>query len=783
MHNVATRISSHAILSVRHFAAVGVLLAWLSTSANAGELDGVQFVDDLEQSLQKQSASTQGSAYARPNGSNRSPALRPSPTKRNAPRYLPNLGSEPQASTSPNEKPKSWRSKFSFKNPLAKLWGGPTNDSPSAPSANQTATNNPSVRSSTGYLNPVYQKRNASSSPSLSEQAPNVQQVAQNRPTNRGGIQTRSTAPNDRPRGLFSLGQKNTAQATSEREQEAQPVAPSPKGQLAQKNSDAPRWTGQSSLSLATKTPKEPSFNGDQGFAMISDRDDLPTMKTKPRAASNFSRGPNNSSRVAVSPSKRDLQKLRDLQRIPEVVGPPRRPPSVSAAEPTQTADNRATQAAPVQVAAATPPLPTGSAPQAIVNRHVTPASRNYATRIPSGPLPVGRPIRPANATDQQMRSQSIVPLGVSVADRARPAKRPTHLATAMNPAAVRPSAPVPSTPRTEQVSEPTPKGVELLAKANRMSQAASSEEEYTAIIQTCRQVLAIDSSPTAVKYSKQLASWALNRRGELKADEGRTTEASIDYEDALRFDPKRWRAIHNRGVMAAHAGRYADAFDDFNQTLKINPNFAKAYSNRATLYAEAGQLAKARADYQRAIRNDPDLAVAHKGCGRVCHKLGELDSALQHFDAAALLAPADAKIVNLRGDLLTDMGRYRNAAANYRQAIELDNQLASAYRNLAWLQATCPDKECRDTQLALANAERAIALNPKPNDLDYDTLGAAQAASGDFELAKASVDRALELAKESDKANYLWRRGLYEQGQPYVTEPASDIQQASYAN
>lgn len=348
------------------------------------------------------------------------------------------------------------------------------------------------------------------------------------------------------------------------------------------------------------------------------------------------------------------------------------------------------------------------------------------------------------------------------------------------NAPAAMPANPV--APPTSKDIEPSAKAVELLSQANQLSTSADSEDELSEVVQLCRHVLAIDRSAVAVDYSRNLASWALNRRGELRHEQGRTKEALLDFEDSLKLSPERYRAIHNRGVLAAQAGRYADAFDDFNRTIQIEPGFAKAYSNRGTLYVQAGDLQKASDDYLKAISLDPDLAVAHKGRGRVCHLLGQFELALQHLDAATRLSPNDAHIVCQRGDLLMDMGRYRAAMVDYQQTVALDDTLVLGYRNLAWLEATCPDRECRNAQLAIEHAERAMELSDEPGDLEYDTLAAAHAAAGHFDKAVGLMHECLALAADDDKANYQWRRQLYEQGQPYVTEPASDIQQASYA-
>lgn len=333
-----------------------------------------------------------------------------------------------------------------------------------------------------------------------------------------------------------------------------------------------------------------------------------------------------------------------------------------------------------------------------------------------------------------------------------------------------------------EQAKQCSERAAALLAEAHYLARDAQSEEEFTRVVQQCRHVLAIDESEVAVQYSNELASWALNKRGELKADLGMMKEAMVDFNDAVTKDAGQWRAVHNRGVLMAQSGDFSQAFDAFNKTIELNPKFAKAHSNRASLYVQAGEFETALSDYKRAISLDPDLIIAHKGRGRVCHVLGRLEEALQHFEAAALLSPEDAGIATCRADLLVDMGRYAQAAAGYVRAIDLDPQDPIAHRNLAWLQATCPDRSYQDGQRAVANASRAIELSGAEDDICLDTLAAAQAAAGDFPSAIETIKEAISLAPSSDQSEYAERLKLYEEEKPFRTTPAG-VRQASYSD
>jgi tetratricopeptide (TPR) repeat protein len=320
-----------------------------------------------------------------------------------------------------------------------------------------------------------------------------------------------------------------------------------------------------------------------------------------------------------------------------------------------------------------------------------------------------------------------------------------------------------------------------LAAQAHHWSTTAESDTDFTRIIETCRRARASQPSPPVAKYVNQLAGWALNRRGQLKAEAGQIKEALLDFDDAIRADARCWRAIHNRGVLLAQDGQFEKAFDDFNRTIEVNPEFAKAYSNRGALFVVANDLTSALADYGRAIELDPDLAIAHRGRGRVCHLLGRLDEAIAHYDAAVQLAPDDVYAVASRADLLTDLGRYLDALSEYNHAIELDPQSLHAYSGSAWLLATCPDSSVRDPELAIERARFAIELTGQPDAVNFDTLAAAQASAGDFTAATKTVRQAIELAPAAERDVYHDRLLMYQHAKPYRITPARPVTQASF--
>jgi tetratricopeptide (TPR) repeat protein len=250
-----------------------------------------------------------------------------------------------------------------------------------------------------------------------------------------------------------------------------------------------------------------------------------------------------------------------------------------------------------------------------------------------------------------------------------------------------------------------------LLLQANELSQQAITLEQFTQVYDQCLEAIRLGAEAEKKAFARQLISWALNRRGQIRLESGELEAATTDFLAALDFNPHNWRAVHNRGVTFAQGRKFADAFDDFNKVIEINPKFAKAYANRATLYVQAGDLDSALADYQRALEQDNRLISAYVGLARAYHLVGQRDLAIEQFDVAARLEPTSASILCGRADLLADMGRYGEALAGYARTIEFNPQFGHAYRNGAWLLATCPSQEFRDPENAILGAQQALEL------------------------------------------------------------------------
>jgi tetratricopeptide (TPR) repeat protein len=318
-------------------------------------------------------------------------------------------------------------------------------------------------------------------------------------------------------------------------------------------------------------------------------------------------------------------------------------------------------------------------------------------------------------------------------------------------------------------------------AQAQQLAQTAESIDELAKIIELCQQALA-QAPPTELAGPlRRLAGWAHNRCGELQIEQGLEAEAVRNFQVAISLDPNCSLAVHNRAVTLAQRNETEAALRDFNRVIELNPGLSVAYRNRAELLASLGRFNEAVSDYTRAIDGLPEVAELYRARGIALQRLGMFERAVADLDHAIQLAPNDADAYTQRGNLAAESGEFERAASDLRRAIEINPKWADAYRSLAWLHATCPDAAFRDPQQAIAAAEEAAKLSPPTDCFALDALAVAHASAGNFENAARLTEQAIASAPPDYVELLRQRLNLYQQGQPFINQPAGAVRAASH--
>jgi tetratricopeptide (TPR) repeat protein len=208
-----------------------------------------------------------------------------------------------------------------------------------------------------------------------------------------------------------------------------------------------------------------------------------------------------------------------------------------------------------------------------------------------------------------------------------------------------------------------------------------------------------------------------------------------------LAASPAAWRTVERNADYRTRVTLWQD-------TVEKRPENSRAWSHLATALKNEGRLQEAEPAYLRALELDPRDGKTSYNYGNVLFERGDLAGALERYRVAALHDGDDPNIRFNLGYALVASGDLRAGLAEYRAALELRPGWERPQMLLAWTLATAPDASVRDGReaLRLARALNEASGNRLPRHLD--TLAAALAETGEFELAQDAARRAVAGAR-----------------------------------
>lgn len=277
----------------------------------------------------------------------------------------------------------------------------------------------------------------------------------------------------------------------------------------------------------------------------------------------------------------------------------------------------------------------------------------------------------------------------------------------------------------------------------------------------------------------------------------------------ALRNAPESAVAHHDLGLALHLAGRHEEAIAALRRALELDPALSSAHNNLGIVLVEVGRADEAVASFEAAVRSDPANPHARNSLGIVLRDRGEHARAAAEFRRALELDPTHAAAQRGLGGALIALGRFRDAEAPLRAALarqpdwldaELDlgfvleatkraGEACGCYRRvlarkkepraaerLAWILATHPDPARREPEQALQWARNLLTVatdSSRPRALEV--LAAAQAATGRFPAATASLEKALALVQAAGNARavaaFEQRLAKYRAGEAWLDE------------
>lgn len=185
------------------------------------------------------------------------------------------------------------------------------------------------------------------------------------------------------------------------------------------------------------------------------------------------------------------------------------------------------------------------------------------------------------------------------------------------------------------------------------------------------------------------------------------------------------------------------------------------------------GLLEEAIAHFDQALLLWPDLVAAYHGRGRALDGLGRFREALANFDQAVKLAAKPrAELWRDRGCTLRSLGRYGEALTSFGKALEQQPQDALSMSATGSLLAVLR----RQRRAAMQLCDRALQLDPNLPEA-WNSKGVVHSVAGQYAEAQQCYERAIALDSRLDRA---WsNRGIALLRQDRVLEAIANFEQA----
>jgi len=295
----------------------------------------------------------------------------------------------------------------------------------------------------------------------------------------------------------------------------------------------------------------------------------------------------------------------------------------------------------------------------------------------------------------------------------------------------------------------------------------------------------------------------ALNTElGILLAEAHLYDEASREFEAGLQSDPDSYDLKYNLALAYLSGGRYGDAGQIANELLKERDT-ADLHDLLGLVYQQASQPSAAAREFEKALAMDPHQERYYLQLGSLCFQGGDYAAGEQRFSAGAKLCPEpgcfrslvglgvalrmqakyDSAVQVLEraireepgnyggymylGDTLIRSGRWKEAAAPLKRAIDLNPSVSLLHYMYAYaVLKGFPD----NVSEADFHLREAVRLDPE-NALAYYRLGMICNTAKDYGLALTYLRKAVSLKPDLKEAHYQLALAYQKLGDKGLTE------------
>ena len=181
----------------------------------------------------------------------------------------------------------------------------------------------------------------------------------------------------------------------------------------------------------------------------------------------------------------------------------------------------------------------------------------------------------------------------------------------------------------------------------------------------------ALESYSLALNLTPYSITMLLNRAS-LYLDMDYLDKAYVDYCNVIDLDAKNQEALQFRAYIYMRRRQYQDARNDYQSLLEAVPGDKTARIGMAMVNQKLQRYRESLEEFNRLIVDYPQDVSLLKARAELEVEMNTLELALLDLESAVKLAPNDAEIYVMCGDIYIAQGRNREAYRAFEKAIEL---------------------------------------------------------------------------------------------------------------
>jgi protein O-GlcNAc transferase len=224
----------------------------------------------------------------------------------------------------------------------------------------------------------------------------------------------------------------------------------------------------------------------------------------------------------------------------------------------------------------------------------------------------------------------------------------------------------------------------------------------------------------------------------------------------AIELRPDFEPARHQLLTTLMESGRFAEATQLCEESIAILPDSAEFHFYRSDLHLRSNEKILAIASCERALALNPAMVAAQQNLSRILLDTQQLEQAEASYRREIELTPEHFGPHHQLGLVLYLMRRYAEAIEQFKRAISLNPLSGASYFSLGDAYTEFDNDSDEGYALARSNFEKAVEVEPKVSRF-HCNLGFSYWCVAQFDHARASFDRAIEL--DPDNAKARWAR------------------------